>query len=112
MFWAGHLWAQQMSAQPEAEQAKIDYLIACVENLSDAKFIRNGLSYDAKTAAAHLRMKRKKAGNYVKTTNDFIEKLASKSSVTGNLYKIIYNDGKVIEACEFYMKCIDALNQL
>lgn len=111
MFWAGHLWAQHLQANPKSEQEKIDYLIACVDNLTDAKFIRNGLSYDAKTAAAHLRMKREKAGKFIKTVDDFIEKVASKSSVTGNPYKIMYSNGKLIEAKEFYIQCLNALNQ-
>lgn len=39
------------------EEQRIEYLIRSVEQLSNAKFIRNGSSYDAQAAADHLRLK-------------------------------------------------------
>lgn len=78
------------------EKEKIETLIKSVENLENAKFYRNGSVYDAAAAASHLRMKVSKAGDRVKTAEDFIEKIASKSSVSGEDYKIIFSDGKEI----------------
>jgi len=74
-------FTQSKLAELLTEQQKIDYLIEQVEALSDAMFIRNGTSHDAKAAATHLRMKREKAGKAIKTVDDFIEKVASKSSI-------------------------------
>jgi len=91
------------------ESEKIEYLIQRIENLKDAKFYRNGSLYDAKTAAAHLTMKREKAGSSIKTVHDFIEKIASTSSTTGSDYKIVFNSGEEILAKEFYLKCLKEL---
>jgi hypothetical protein len=92
------------------EQQKIDYLIKCVEDLKNAKFDRNGTLYDAQAAAAHLKMKREKAGNAIKNVDDFIEKVASKSSSSGIPYKIIYDNGKVLLAKDFYLGCLKELD--
>ena len=59
------------------EKQKIDYLIATIEALDNAKFVRNGTAYDAKAAADHLRLKLKKTGSPVKTAEDFIRYCAS-----------------------------------
>lgn len=84
------------------EKQKIESLISTIEHLKNAKFYRNGTLYDATTAAKHLRMKVSKAGDDIKTAQDFIEQIASKSSMTGQDYKIIYFDGKEILARKYF----------
>lgn len=59
---------------------------------------------NAKAAAKHLRLKRGKTGNRVKTVIDFIEKIASRSSMSGEHYKIVYANGKTLLVREFYEK--------
>jgi hypothetical protein len=85
-----------------SEQDKIDYLIGTIEQLDGAQFYRNGTWNDAKTAADHLRMKRSKAGNRIKTALDFIDKIASESSMSGEAYKIKYADGKIVTSKEYF----------
>jgi hypothetical protein len=97
------------TSKPLTESEKIDYLIQRIENLKDAKFYRNGSLYDAKSAAAHLKMKREKAGSSIKTVHDFIEKIASTSSTTNSDYKIVFNDGEEVLAKDFYLKCLREL---
>src|SRR5512139_2442518 len=80
-------------AQDNIEQKKIEFLISSVENLKEAKFIRNGSEHDGKEAAEHLRMKLQKAGGKVQTADDFIRLCASKSSITGKPYMIRSSDG-------------------
>ena len=65
-----------------SETAKIYFLIASVDSLEGAKFIRNGREYDAKAASGHLSLKLKTAGDKVKTADDFINLCASRSSMT------------------------------
>jgi len=77
------------------EENKIVKLILFIEK-SNAVFIRNGSEYDAKEAADHLRMKRKKAGNKVKTAKDFIDQIASKSSMSGEAYKMKFKNGSIL----------------
>ena len=88
--------------KPLTEDQKIEKLIASVEKATNIQFYRNGSYHDATTAASHLRLKRKKAGNAVKTASDFIEKLASKSSMTGEEYKIKYSTGKEVKARDYF----------
>lgn len=78
------------------ESRKIDYLISTIEALKGAEFIRNNKSYDAKAAADHLRLKRRKAGSRIKTAEDFIRYCASASSFSGKPYQIRFADGRVI----------------
>lgn len=83
------------------EGQKIDYLIAAIETLENAEFIRNGKSYDAKSAADHLRLKRRKAKSRVKTAEDFIKYCASASSMSGKPYQIRFADGRVLLTADY-----------
>jgi hypothetical protein len=90
------------AAVPDAlERQKIDYLIASVETLQGAEFIRNGKSYDARAAADHLRLKLRTAGARVATADDFIRYCASVSSVSGTPYQIRFADGSVVSSEAF-----------
>ena len=79
---------------PIDETKKIEALIAHVEGLQDAKFVRNGIEYDAKTAGAFLRGKWDTNKARIKTAADFIEHVATKSSTSGKPYLIRLKDGK------------------
>lgn len=81
--------------QNNIEEEKINKLILFIEK-SNAVFIRNGSEYEAKEAAEHLKMKRKKAGNKVKTAKDFIDLIASKSYMSGEAYKMKFSNGSII----------------
>jgi hypothetical protein len=83
------------------EERKIDYLIASIENLQNAQFIRNGVAYEAKAAADHLRLKRRGAGSRVATADDFIRLCASVSSMSGIPYQIRFSDGSVVSSETF-----------
>ncbi len=85
------------------EKAKVDYLIATVEALQGAQFIRNGSSYDAKAAAEHLRLKLATAGARIETAEDFIQQCASRSSISGKAYQIRFADGRVVTS-ESYLR--------
>ena len=73
-------------------KAEIDELIAYVQK-SDVRFIRNGSEYSAAEGADHLRDKLAKAGDRVKTTDDFITGIASKSYLSGKPYLVKFTDG-------------------
>ena len=85
------------------ERRKIEYLIASIETLPDAQFIRNGTAYDAKTAASHLRLKLRSAGSRVVTAEDFIHFCASASSVAGIRYQIRFANGRAVSS-ETYLR--------
>ena len=88
-------------AAAASEAQKIEYLIRSVEQMSNAKFIRNGDAYDAKAAADHLRLKLRTAGSHCKTAEDFIRRCASKSSLSGEPYQIRFADGRVMTSEAF-----------
>jgi hypothetical protein len=89
-------------AQDLSEGARIEYLIASVEALEGAKFIRNGREYEARTASNHLRLKLRGVGDRVKTAGDFITLCASKSSMSGEPYLIRLADGTTVKAEVFF----------
>ncbi len=108
-FWILFLWiglsqSILVSAQTNTESKKIEFLLHEVEQLKGAKFWRNGSSYPPRQAAEHLRMKWGKAGSAVKTAKDFIEKIASKSSLSGKPYEIEFDNGTKTETRAFLFK--------
>lgn len=91
--------AQENSAL--TEPTKIERLINHIESLQDAKFIRNGTAYDAKTAGQFLKAKWQSQQSEIKTAQDFIAKIASKSSTTGQPYLIKHADGREVQSGEY-----------
>ena len=55
---------------------------------SGCTFERNGKSYEAGDAADHLTLKFKRGKKYAKNSENFIDRLASKSSLSGKPYHI------------------------
>ncbi|MBI1767094.1 MAG: DUF5329 family protein [Bacteroidetes bacterium] len=102
--WIGVGQSIFLFAQTEVETKKIEFLLREVQQLNGAKFWRNGSSYSPKQAADHLRMKWHKAGSSIKTAKDFIEKIASKSSISGKAYEIEFENGTKVETHSFLYK--------
>jgi hypothetical protein len=89
-------------ARQLSEAQKIQALIASVEHLQGAVFIRNGTEHEAAEAAAHLRRKLDYAGKRVRTAEQFIDKLATGSSMTGKPYRIRFKDGHSVESAVYF----------
>ena len=81
--------AMALDSQTKAE---IDELITYVQ-VSGVRFIRNGSEYSGTEGAQHLRDKLAGAGDRVKTTDDFIAGVASKSYLSGKPYLVKFADG-------------------
>lgn len=79
------------------ETKEIEALLKKIES-SDIIFVRNGEEHSPKEAADHLRSKWKKSGGKIKTKQAFIDYLATKSSMTGELYYVILTDGTNLPA--------------
>lgn len=103
--------ARGAEPQEQTEEQKITALIGRVEALKDARFVRNGKEYDGKAAAEHMRRKRKSAGAKIKTAREFIERAASKSSASGQAYKIRFKDGKEQTSAEFLAAELERLER-
>ena len=77
------------AAPTAAAMVEINYLLGLIEE-SGCEFFRNGTWYDAPQAQVHLREKFDvlAASDQIKTAEDFIEKAASNSSMSGRPYQI------------------------
>ena len=79
---------------PTNVQIEVSFLLGYVEG-SGCAFYRNGTWHDSKAAQEHLRDKYKYlvARNLIYTTEDFIEKAATESNLSGQPYLVSCNGG-------------------
>lgn len=80
-------------AQPVSHvQTEVDALLDFVGK-SGCEFYRNGIWHDSKEAQSHLNDKYAylTARNLIKTTEDFIDKVATKSALSGQVYEVKCN---------------------
>lgn len=99
-------------ATPSDEEHKlIMALIGHVQRMNSMEFLRNGEVHDAREAAEHMQAKYKHFREQIVTAEDFIERCASRSEVTGRPYMIKLADGKAREARSFLMQELRALRQ-
>jgi hypothetical protein len=77
------------SATPAIAQKEIDHLLLFVE-ASGCEFYRNGRWYDSVKAQTHLRTKYEflEKNNSIASAEDFVEKVATKSSWSGQPYQM------------------------
>jgi hypothetical protein len=90
-------------AEPPAQvQIEVNFLLGYVDG-SGCEFYRNGSWHDAKEAEAHLRDKYKflVARNLVNTTEQFIERVATKSSISGEPYGVRCNGGATVASSQW-----------
>ena len=92
------------AAETEPVAKTVDYLIARVEK-SDWKFVRNGDDHSGKEAAEHMRRKYNHFKKEIKTPEDFIEKCAAKSELSGKPYMVKKPDGTMVK-CQDWMKAM------
>ena len=92
------LLAAVAHAQPPVNvQMQVSFLLGYIEG-SDCDFYRNGDWKNAKVAQAHIRDKYNYlvARNLINTTEEFIERAATESSLSGQAYKVRCKGGAII----------------
>jgi uncharacterized protein DUF5329 len=79
---------------PTRVQVEVNFLLGYVEG-SGCEFYRNGSWHDSKAAQVHLRDKYKylAGSNLVNTAEQFIERAATESSLSGEAYAVRCNGG-------------------
>jgi hypothetical protein len=78
-----YAWVPGLAADPDIQTSvEIDFLLTAVGD-SGCSFLRNGKAYSSADAEAHLRMKYQRGRHYASTTEQFIVRLASSSSMSG-----------------------------
>ena len=103
--------AGQAAELPASEQRKIEALIQHIETLTEAVFIRNNQAYPAKTAAQFLRGKWHATLDDITTAQEFIAKVASVSSTTGQPYRIRFPDGHEVLSGDYLRTVLQQLEQ-
>jgi hypothetical protein len=89
-------------AYADDAEVEIEYLVSTI-GASDCTFIRNGKRHDADDAEAHLRMKYRRGKRYATTTEKFIERLASASSMSKKPYYIECDGQEAVPSGEWLM---------
>jgi hypothetical protein len=83
------------------EMARIEHLCETVARSKGMHFVRNGKAYSPDDAAMFLREKLKAMGDGVTTAEEFIDKVATKSSMSGKPYTVRFMDGREIPSADF-----------
>jgi len=87
-----------------AESARINQLIAVVAQRTDIRFVRNGKAYTSEQAAEFLRGKLKWRLEKVMTVQDFIEQIGTRSTTSGDIYRVQLADGLTMSSAEFLQR--------
>ena len=88
---------------------EIELLIQRVGASKGVIFIRNGSEHSAADAATHLRRKLDASKGRIKTPEQFIDQLGSRSSMTGRPYRVRLPDGREIDSAEWRTALLRAL---
>ena len=73
------------------EEARIAAMLSALGEKKDLTFIRNGSSHNSEEAVSHLQLKLSKTRNRLDTAEQFIDKVASTSSISGQAYIVRIN---------------------
>ena len=83
--------------------AEIKFIMNHVKN-SSFIFIRNGKEHSAKDAYKHMMKKYKYFKDKINSAEAFIEFTLTKSTMTGEKYKIKLSDSKIILSQNYFLK--------
>ncbi|MDR0550008.1 MAG: DUF5329 family protein [Deltaproteobacteria bacterium] len=100
--------AASAEALPPAEAQRVEKFLTALSQEKDLVFIRNGSEYPASRAVRHLRRKLKSSQDKLRTADEFIDQVASKSSLSGKPYLIRQKDGVKEEAGPYFHKLLAA----
>ena len=95
----------------EEEHRLIAALIQRVQGMRTMKFMRNGDPHDADEAAKHLQAKYEYFREKIVTAEDFIERCATRSEMTGKPYMVQIGDARPREAQAFMLQELRTLRQ-
>ncbi len=90
-FLTGSVSAQQLSFPEKEVQHLLNFVSA-----SGCTFIRNGTDYSAAQARHHLEIKYNYARKRLISSEEFISRVASKSSMSGRKYKVRCGDTEML----------------
>jgi hypothetical protein len=119
-WWYTDRWVREPAANPTANRAtppsqpatrpamtvaqEVEYLIDTIATLEGATFIRNDVEHTAAVAATLMRYRWNRDKDTIKTAEDFVKALATKSSTTGKPYVIRFKDGIEVKSGDYLLK--------
>ena len=83
-FLHGESWADV----PKTQRPEVQHLLDYLKN-SGCVMERNGSKHDAREAVEHIKKKYDYYKDDIKTTEDFIDRSANRSSLSGRTYKVL-----------------------
>ncbi|MDD9339399.1 MAG: DUF5329 family protein [Providencia heimbachae] len=92
--------SQTLALSPE-EKIRTEALLTELGKQQNLTFTRNGTEHSAVDAESHLRLKRGKTHKRLQTAEQFIDNVASKSSITGEQYQVKDGQGNIIPANKY-----------
>lgn len=99
-----------LPAHAETAAEEITYLIDTIRH-SSCTFIRNGKDYDGAAAADHITAKYEHFKPEIHTTEDFIDRAATKSEMTGEPYRLRC-DGAPVETAADWLRTTLATHRM
>ncbi|PXW49471.1 hypothetical protein DET57_101169 [Klebsiella oxytoca] len=84
------------------QEARINAMLDALAQKKDLIFVRNGDAHTCEEAVSHLRLKLGNTRNRINTAEQFIDKVASSSSITGKPY-IVRIPGKSDKNAQPYL---------
>ena len=81
-------WTESRADVPEEQKPEVQHLLDYLAH-SGCRMKRNGIKHDAKDAVEHIVQKYDHYRDDIKTTEDFIDRSASRSSLSGLSYKVL-----------------------
>lgn len=92
--------SQTLALSPE-EKIRTEALLTELGKQQNLTFTRNGAEHSAVDAESHLRLKLGKTHKRLQTAEQFIDNVASKSSITGEQYQVKDGQGNIIPANKY-----------
>jgi hypothetical protein len=89
---------------------EIAYLLELIRQ-SPCIFIRNGSEYDGAAAADHIEAKYAHFRDEIETTEDFIDRAATKSLLSGRPYQVQCASAQKIPAAEWLRRALNSYRQ-
>ncbi len=91
--------------QSENIESAIQFLLKHVAD-SGLTFIRNSERHDAPDAAEHMTSKYEHFRDKIKTPEDFIQRCASKSLLSGNPYLVVLENGEKVRTDDWLLRAL------
>ncbi len=98
-------------SERQTQAHRIQKLIESLNKLENAKFIRNGKEHVVSEAVDHMTKKWKWKQDQIKSANEFINIVGTKSSTTGKPYLIKMQSGKIIKLESWFRKELKAISK-